>query len=296
MLKTFWKELGLAAMLMATLLASCASVPKTASTITPLEPSKNAAAIDQLRSWMNNESLRARSLSASGDITVEQNGESNSASFSMASKRIGRLAAVSSFDTHLPTQIVAERVDSLSIEINGPFGIKVARFMASPQKYEFYDILHDQTLSGRTDQESLEELTHLNGISLQDMSDIIYGLVRIDSGADDSVELYSDNANHLLLIVRVPGVTTSAYDFRGVAAADSMAGNLSLVRYRRWPGTAEPRNAPPVLTVQFMEPVMINGLSIPQHIEATAGQNKLILQYDHVEVNPASLVVRIKMP
>lgn len=293
--KFFWKEFALVGTLLAAIMAGCASVPKTASTARPLVPSTNAAAITVIRSWVNKESLQAHSLSATGDITVDQNGESNSASFSMKSKRLGRLTEATTFDSHLPSHIAAERLDSLSIEISGPFGIKVARFMASPKKYEFYDILHDQTLSGRTDQESLEELTHLSGISLQDMSDIIYGLVRIDSDAEDSVELYSDNAGHSVLVVREPGVSTSAYDFQD-AIGDSSSSKLSLLRYRRWVGTPNDLTAPPVLTVQFMEPAMINGMSIPQHIEATAGQNKLTLQYNHIELNPASLVVRIKMP
>lgn len=280
--KLFGNKIILSAPLFAIIMACCASVPKTTpSNVHTLAPSENAIAIAGIRSWMDQQSMEAQRLTATGDISVEENGESNSASFSMKSKRLDGSG---------------NRIDSLSIEITGPFGIKVARFLASPVKYEFYDILHDQTLAGATDQESLEDLTHLSGISLQDMSDLIYGWARIDSTYGDSIEFYSDNASHSALVVREPGVATASYDFSGTLPVNSSRGNLSLVRYRRWEGTPEHLNASPALTVQFMEPAIINGMSLPLHIEATAGNNKLTLEYKHIELNPASLVVKIKMP
>ena len=269
------------AVILSVFIAGCASAPKT-TVVHPLAPSTNAAVIAGIRSWLDRESLAARSLSATGDITLDQNGESNSASFEMKSKRL---------------DLSGNRVDSLSIEVMGPFGIKVARFLASPQEYKFFDILHGQTLSGATDAHSLEDLTHLHGISLQDMSDIIYGIVDNNRSGDDSVTLYSDNELHHALIIRVPGVSTMALDFEGALPSDSSSGNLSLVRYERWNGVPESiTTTPPSIIVHFSEPMLVSGLSIPQHIEATAGENKLTLQYDHVEVNPESLIVCIKMP
>lgn len=264
------------------LIAGCASPATKTTVVHPLASSTNMAAIAGIHSWLDRESSMARSLNATGDITVDQNGESNSASFAMKSKRLA------------PN---GNRIDSLSIEVMGPFGIKVARFLASPQEYKFYDILHGQTLSGPTDTHSLEDLTHLEGVSLQDMSDIIYGLVENDRSESDSVTLYSDNDLHHALIIRVPGVSTTALDFEGTLPSGSSSGNLLLVRYERWNGTPPSiTTTPPAIVVHFSEPTLVNGLSIPQHIEASAGENKLTLQYDHVEVNPASLVVRIKMP
>ncbi|HZK76552.1 MAG TPA: DUF4292 domain-containing protein [Candidatus Kapabacteria bacterium] len=277
----FGNKIAVRLTLMSTLIGGCASAPKTTA-VHPLTPSINAAAIAGIRSWLDQESSAARSLSATGDITVDQNGESNSASFVMKSKR---------------RDPSGNRIDSLSIEVMGPFGIKVARFLASPQEYKFYDILHGQTLSGPTDPHSLEDLTHLNGISLEDMSDIIYGLVRADTDANDSVEFYSDNARHFALIVRAPGASTTALDFEGALPGDSSSGNLSLVRYERWNGVPESLTTlPPDITVHFSEPMLVKGMSIPQHIDASAGENKLTLQYDHIELNPPSLVVKIKMP
>ncbi|MFI5201865.1 MAG: DUF4292 domain-containing protein [Candidatus Kapaibacterium sp.] len=277
----FGNKIIVSAALLGGFLGGCASAPKTTA-VHPLAPSTNIAAIAGIRSWLDRESHATQSLSTTGNITVEQNGESNSASFVMKSKRLD------------PN---GNRMDSLSIEVVGPFGIKVARFLASPQEYKFYDILHGQTLSGPTDTHSLEDLTHLNGISLEDMSDIIYGLVRIDTDANDSVEFYSDNAHHYALIVRVPGVSTAALDFEGAPPSDSSAGNLTLIRYERWNGVPESiTTTSPDITVHFAEPTLVNGVSIPQHIEAEAGGNKLTLEYDHIEVNPPSLTVHIKMP
>ena len=280
MTRLLGNKTALTATIFALLLAGCASAPKT-TVVHPLTPSTNLAAISGIRAWLASTSRLARSMNVSGDITVDENGESNSASFGMKSKRIDPNCA---------------RIDSLSVEVMGPFGIKVARFLASPEKYEFYDILHGQTLAGATDTHSLEDLTHLNGISLQDMSDIIYGLVWVDSNAEDSMEFYSDNAHHFALLIREPGVATSALDFEGTVPNDTVPGKLSLVRYRRWQGTPPTLDVPPAIVIQFSEPALIDGMSIPQHIEAMAGGNRLTLEYNHIELNPASLVVRIKMP
>ena len=294
----FGNKIWMGVALLASGFAGCASVPKTITTPHVLIPSANVEAITGIRSWFAHESSAARSLYVTGDITVDQDGESNSASFSMKSKRFPLLFSASYFDSPRKSKpiVTGTQIDSLSIEITGPFGIKVARFLASPEQYEYYDILHGQTLHGTTDQQSLEQLTHLHGVSLQSMNDLIYGLAAIDSSIDDSIQYYSDQANHFALVLRKPGIFTAAYDFDGTRPRDSANGNISLVRYRRWEGTPKSLTAEPALDVQFSDPASINGLEIPQHIEATAGANKLTLQYDHVELNPPALVVKIKMP
>src|ERR1700733_958214 len=117
----------------------------------------SAAAISSIRSWLASRSLLARNISVEGDISVDQNGSENSGSFSMKSKRLAN-----------PEKSGADgetsRIDSLSVEVFGPFGIKVARFLASPVKYQFYDILHGEPLTGPTDAHSLESLTQLRGV------------------------------------------------------------------------------------------------------------------------------------
>ena len=71
-----------------------------------------------------------------------------------------------------------------------------------------------------------------------------------------------------------------------------------LVHYRRWNGIIDPieNHLSPAVSVRFSEPIVANGVSVPQHIEATAGANKLTLTYDHIEINPPALTVKIKMP
>ena len=266
-----------------TLLAGCASVPKT--TPSPAHRiDRNAAVIASIHSLLAAQSQMAQSMDASGDMTLDNNGETNSASFAMKSKRLDARG---------------NRIDSLSIEVMGPFGIKVAKFLASPDRYEFYDILHDQTMSGATDAKSLEDLTQLKGVSLGMMSDLIYGLATGDVQPNDSEQFYSNGESHHALIVQNANKnTTSMLDFEGTVPNDSTTGNLTLVRYRRWNGVLDPmeNKLPPAVAVHFSEPIAVNGVSIPQHIEATAGQNKLTLSYDHIDVNPTALTVKIKMP
>ena len=269
------------------LFAGCAGPQKTTTTRVIPTIDTSATRIGMLRSWLINCSIAAHSLSAAGDITLDQNGESNSASFTLKSKRLDDFGQT--------------RIDSLSVEVAGPFGIKVARFLASPDRYQFYDILHGQTLAGRTDAYSLEELTHLNGISLSMMSDLAFGLA---PGGDkfapeDSLILFSNGSHHTLLIQRAKQNATEALDLEGSIPNEGTVTGLMLVQYRRWNSIAiDPIHTSerPIATIQYAEPTIVNGVSIPQHIEATAGLNQLVLQYNTIQVNPSPLTVRIKMP
>jgi hypothetical protein len=277
-------KFALITVLAGTLLVGCASSPKTTVLHSANRLDVSAAELGNIRSWLVARSLLMRSMSVTGDITLDNNGESNSASFSLKSKRID------------PD---GNRIDSLSVEVIGPFGIKVARFLASPVQYEFYDVLHDQTLSGATDTKSLEDLTQLQGVTLEMMSDLIYGLAGNDLSPNDSLRLYANVEPHFVLISQnVDHNATSMLDLEGMLPNDSSAGNLTLVRYRRWNGILNPMEdrTRPSVSVRFSEPIMVNGVSIPQHIEAKAGANTLTLAYDHIEVNPPALTVKIKMP
>jgi hypothetical protein len=277
-------KFALITVLAGTLLAGCGSAPKTTVSHSANRLDVGAVERGNIRSWLAARSLLARSMSVTGDITLDNNGESNAASFSLKSKRLNA---------------DGNRIDSLSVEVIGPFGIKVARFLASPVQYEFYDVLHDQTLSGATDTKSLEDLTQLQGVTLEMMSDLIYGLAGDDLSPNDSVRFYSTGESHYVLISQdVNAKATSMLDLEGALPNDSSAGNLTLVRYRRWNGILNPMEdrTRPAVSVRFSEPIVVNGVSIPQHIEAKAGANTLTLAYDHVEVNPPALTVKIKMP
>ncbi len=244
----------------------------------------NAAAINAVRAWMVSHASEARTLSVSGDISVDQNGESNSASFAMKSKRM---------------DATGNRIDSLSIEVMGPFGIKVAKFLASPQQYAFYDILHGQTLTGATDSKSLENLTQLKGISLATMSDLIYGLANANYHPRSAIDLYSAGVSQCALVIHDSNAySTSVLDLIGDTPNDSSAGTLRLVRFRMWNGMIDPVANPsaPAVLIRFSEHEVVNGFSIPKHIEAISGNNKLLLEYDHIDLNPSSLTVKIKMP
>ena len=236
-----------------TLLAGCASAPKTTISHAPNRLDATGAALANIRAMLAAESLMARSMNASGDITLENNDGSNSASFAMKSKRL---------DAN------GNRIDSLSIEVMGPFGIEVAKFLASPKQYKFYDILHDQTLSGATDAKSLEDLTQLKGVSLPMMSDLIYGLASGDLSADDSEQLYSIGESHYIITAQSSTAhTTSMLDLEGTLPSDSSAGTLTLVHYRRWNGVLDPmeNKLPPAVSVRFSEPIAVNGVSIPAY-------------------------------
>lgn len=243
-----------------------------------------------MKSWFADASRAAKAINLSGSISVDQNGSSQSASFEMKAKRLSALSD--------------RRVDSLSVVVSGPFGIKVARFLASPERYAFYDVLHGETVSGATDQESLAQLTQLRGVSLPMMTDLIFGLVPggDDILPEDSILMFEHSAIQNLIIYRMHDQVTDVLDISGApvsSAASTSPASFALRRFRRWNGIIpDPINTtrPADVTVSMNGHTLENGLMVPRHIEANAGKNSLELEYTDVQVNPSTLTVKIKMP
>lgn len=197
------------------------------------------------------------------------------------------------------------RVDSLSVEVSGPFGITVARFLASPEEYIFYDALHGDVSRGKTDARSLENLTQLRGITLSTMSDVIYGLAPGADGIDpqDSLELFSlTQDQHVLLIRHHLTSGTEAVYLDGVLPELQQEINLTTLRVSRyerwntWLNAFDQSRSKPNVTVRYSSPKVMDWLQLPMVIEAVAGNNSLMLEYTDVTLNPDQLTVRIKMP
>ena len=273
-------------------LAACTAVKPTTTTTVANIPTIDSSElrISQIRSWMQSQSRLAHSLLASGSISVDQNGAANSANFTLRSKRLD--------------ESVTTRVDSLSVEVTGPFGITVARFMASPEEFQMNDIMHGDTRRGRTDPKSLEGLTHLNGITVSMMNDLVYGLT---PGGDtyspmDSLMLFATGTEHAIVIYRKEQNATEMVSLAG--ELPDTDGTLSIhplyvLGYERWNGMIEDpirSGIKPAVSIQYGERAMVDGFSLPQHTEAHSGENTLVLDYADTHMNPNDLTVRIKMP
>lgn len=260
-------------------LIGCSSAPQATRTSAAAPRPASAIEIEQIQKAMRMASVEAHTLYVEGDITFEHDGESNNASFVMRSKRRGDEG----------------RIDSLSIEIKGPFGVKVARFLASPQGYQMYDILHGETLHGRTDARTLETITQMKGLSLAMMSDLAYGLApETTQSSDDSIEITKISGNPLIeLFHPSTNVTETLYLISSTSGT-----NYKLSDYYRFsgkPAVANDANSAEI-RIHFAQHQVIQGFPVPKHIEVSAGTNKLVLDYTKIDLNPESLTVKIKMP
>jgi hypothetical protein len=259
-----------------TLVWGCSSAPKaTRSTATPA----SVLEIEHIKSALSMASDMAHTLYVEGDITFEHDGESNNASFVMRSKRLqGKV-----------------RIDSLSLEVKGPFGIKVARFMASPAGYQMYDILHGETMHGKTDAHTLESITQMKGLSLAMMGDLAYGLSPdMVSSADDAVEMVKVNGNPIIDVWHPSADVTERVHLIASTNGDS----YKLSDYFRFSGKAPASTdaSSADIRIHFAQHQVIDGFPIPKHIEVVAGTNKLVMDYTKINLNPEPLTVKIKMP
>lgn len=275
-------------------IAGCSTPATVTKQPTPqAQVDPNQRKIDRVIDWLETWSRQAQTLQADGSMTVSNEETQQSGKFTLKTKRI---AATSSTETN--------RVDSVSLEVRGPFGIVGVRFLASPTYYALYNALMGETMEGPTNARSLEGLTQLRGITLQSMNDVIFGLSPSPDDIDpqDSILLFSRSASsHILVIYRFEDNFTEALTLDGVITEDApiALNQMRLLRYERWSGQRmnySNANPPTEATIKYSSHTSHGSIPFANTIEVITGKNKLLLEYDEVTINPQSLRVFINIP
>lgn len=232
---------------------------------------------------LNQYAVRAQSLSADGTITLTDNGSSQSGSFELKSKRL----------------VKGERVDSLSMIISGPFGITAAKFLGCPGEYCFYNAIEGDKYRGKPDPKKLEELTGMKGLTIEALSNVMYGLApNLEPlSSTDSVVLRSPKRDeHILLVKRVRLGMTEMMKLRGIPGNGSP---LSLTEYRRWNKPISISNAtmPSAdIAITYEGTIESDKYRLPNYIRAKSAGRELEVEYRNAKQNPNPLTVKIKIP
>ena len=277
--------------------AGC-STPETITKSPTEKPTidPNQQKIDRIIDWLELWSRQAQSLEAEGGMTVSNAETQQSGNFTLKTKRL-KLAG--------SEPAVTIRVDSVSLEVRGPFGITGIRFLASPSYYALYNALMGETMEGVTNDRALEGLTQLKGISLQTMNDVIFGLPPSPDDIDpqDSVMLLSRGATqHILLIYRFRENYTEALTLDGaIPDGDQtlLINQLRLTRYERWSGMMmnyTATNPKTEATIRYSDIVLKNNIPFANKLDIATGPNRLQLEYEEVQYNPENLRVYINIP
>ncbi len=224
---------------------------------------------------------KAQSLMANGVITLTENGSSQSGSFELKSKRI----------------VAGKRMDSLSMVISGPFGITVAKFLGSPSEYNFYNVLEGEKYKGKPDPKALETLTGMKGLTIEALSNVIYGVAPSEfTFADgDSVRLHSPSEfEHQLFITRA-----SLGFSEVITAKGKLGGALKVTLYQRWNRIVNYQitsKLTPDISINYSGSISSKQFALPNYITATNANKKLEIEYQNATENPIPLTVKIKMP
>jgi hypothetical protein len=276
-------------------LSSCTTqetITKPSTQQAQIDPDRQK--VDRIIDWLEVWSRHAQSLQAEGSMTISNAETQQSGNFTLKTKRLKESA---------PN--VTTRIDSVSLEVRGPFGITAVKFLASPQYYALYNILMGETMEGQTNDRALEGLTQLKGISLQTMNDVIFGLPPSPDDIDpqDSVILLTRSASdHILMIYRFRKNYTEALTIDGVIPNEDMilaANQFRLVRYERWSGMMMNHtaiNPKTEATIRYTNIVQKNNIPFANTLEVMTGPNKLLLEYEEVDHNPQNLKVYINIP
>jgi hypothetical protein len=286
---------GLLILSSALFFSSCTSEQITKPTTQPqaqVDPDEEK--IDRIIDWLELWSRSAQSIEAEGSMTISNAETQQSGDFTIKTKRLKLVDATTT-----------ARIDSVSLEARGPFGITAVRFLASPEYYALYNMLMGETLEGQTNDAALEGLTQLKGISLQTMNDVVFGLPPSPEGFDpqDSILLLSRGpSQHILLVYRFRDNYTEALTLDGAipdGSAPILINQLRLTRYERWSGqrmTYTATNPKTQATIAYSNIGLKSNVPFADKIEVMTGANKLLLEYEEVQYNPQNLKVYINIP
>ncbi len=245
--------------------------------------------LDAVLKCLNDESAMAYSLSAEGSITLGDANGSQGGHFELKSKRLSGVNEL-------------RRVDSLSMIVSGPFGITGAKFLGAPEEYQFYNAIEGEKYRGKPDPKTLQEITGMKGLTLESLSDVIYGLAPNGQLAlgDTAVLRSISEFRHILYIQRAASQTTEAITLNGRLPTNlTDKAKLSIMQYERWnriisfESTTLPK---PDITITYEGLFDKKGFPLPNFIKASSGSTTLEIEYTGANQNPPDLTVKIKMP
>jgi hypothetical protein len=244
-------------------------------------------ALDAVLQCLSDASGRSCSLIAEGSITLKDGGSSQSGHFALKSKRLA--------SSNEPM-----RVDSLSMIVTGPFGITGVKFLGAPEEYQFYNAIQGEKYRGKPDPKTLQDLTGMKGLTLESLSDVIYGLAPSVSqtAPGDSVYLKSVSAyRHILYIRRNSGIT-EAITLNGLLPKnENEKAKLTITEYERWNHAIAGDNpGKPDVAITYHGIYENKDFALPNYITAKSGSTELEIEYTSAEQNPKELTVKIKMP
>jgi len=271
------------------ILAGCTTRPATEEKKNDIPAqSQDKQALDAMLRCMSDESSVACSLTAEGSITLKDGNSSQSGHFELKSKRLQSIS-------------MPQRVDSLSMIVTGPFGITGAKFLGAPDEYQFYNAIEGEKYRGRPDPKTLQSMTGMKGLTLESLSDVLYGLAPSASIAiGDSVILRSvSEFRHVLYIHRTSGIL-EAITVNGKLPVGNEKAKLTIIQYERWnhsvgiPNTGTMPKADIIISYQGL--YENKDFALPNFITARSGSTELDIEYTNADQNPKNLIVKIKMP
>ena len=272
--------------------ASCTSHSATEEKKNRVKPATNLdrQTLDAVLRCLNDESAVACRLTAEGSITLSDAGSSQSGHFELKSKRLQ--------EVNNPL-----RVDSLSMIVTGPFGITGAKFVGSPDEYQFYNAIEGEKYRGKPDPKTLQSITGMKGLTLESLSDVVYGLApngsQLSPGDTAVLRSYSEY-RHVLYIQRTDLQITEAITVNGkLPATSDEKAKLTITQYERWNRIIpfESASLPkPDITITYDGLFDKKDFALPNFIKASSGSTTLEIEYTSANQNPQDMTVKIKMP
>ena len=126
-------------------------------------------------------------------------------------------------DAKASFEVFLKKPDSLKLVIYGPFGIDLAQAVVTNSEFEFYDALKNTVYKGRTDNNLLKKIFHID-LSFSELIDAFAGAVNLTSKLRETPTNYRlTGDNYILTYADTNSTKKSIYEIR--------TDNLAITKY-----------------------------------------------------------------
>jgi len=182
-------------------------------------------------------------------------------------------------------EVFIKKPDSIKLAIYGPFGIDLAQAIVTNSEFEFYDVLRNKVYRGRTDNNLLKKIFHID-LSFSELIDAFAGAVNLTSKLREMPTNYSvQGDDYVLTYVDANSKKESIYEIK--------TSNLAISKYTLFTSKNNP-----LFEGEYSKFKLYNKVAIPRAtvVENKQKNQKVEIEYRSISVNKKIENLKLEVP
>ena len=182
-------------------------------------------------------------------------------------------------------EVFIKKPDSIKFAIYGPFGIDLGQALVTNSEFEFHDVLRNNVYRGRTDNELLKKIFHID-LSFSELIDAFAGAVNLTSKLRETPSKYElKDDSYILSYADTNSTKESIYEI--------FTDNLAISKYKLLISENNP-----LFEGRYSKFKMYNKVAIPRVtiVENKKQNQKVHIEYRNITVNEEIENLKLEIP